>query len=134
MKICENCGTISEFTDNKCKACNNSKIIDLEISTQEWFKLTSTQKETIIKNKLSLSDETYELIQEAWRNNKKNIQPMSRPMKTNLQQNIPKCPTCGSTNIEKISTTSKSIGFATVGVFSSNFGKSMHCKNCGYKF
>lgn len=134
MKICENCGTISEFTDNQCKACNKSKIVDLKISTQDWFKLTSVQKESVIKKALSLSEETYELIQEAWRNNKKNVQPMSRPMKTNLQQNKPKCPTCGSTNIEKISTTSKAIGFVAVGVFSSNFGKTMHCKNCGYKW
>lgn len=50
------------------------------------------------------------------------------------QQNTPKCPTCGSTNIEKISTTSKAIGFVAVGIFSSNFGKTMHCKQCGYKW
>lgn len=47
---------------------------------------------------------------------------------------IPTCPTCGSTKIEKISNTSKAIGFATVGVFSSNFGKTFKCKQCGYKF
>lgn len=134
MKICENCGTISEFSSGECKACCNSKITDLKISTQEWFNLTPTQKETVIKNSLSLSDETYELIQEAWRNNKKNVQPMSRPIQTNYQQNKPKCPTCGSTNVEKISTTKKAIGFVAVGVFSSNFGKTMHCKNCGYKW
>lgn len=45
-----------------------------------------------------------------------------------------KCPTCGSTNISKISTAKKAVGFATVGVFSSNFGKTMECKNCGYKW
>lgn len=134
MKICENCGTISEFSSGECKTCCNSKITDLKISTQEWFNLTPTQKETVIKNALSLSDETYELIQEAWRNNKKNIQPMSRPTQTNFQQNTPKCPTCGSTNIEKISTAKKAVGFVAVGVFSSNFGKTMHCKNCGYKW
>lgn len=48
--------------------------------------------------------------------------------------NIPKCPTCGSNKVEKISTTSKVVGFATVGVFSSNFGKSYKCDNCGYKW
>ena len=134
MKICENCGTISEFSNGKCKACCNSKITDLKISTQEWFNLTPTQKETVIKNTLSLSDETYELIQEAWKNNKKNVQPMSRPIQTNFQQNTPNCPTCGSTNIEKISAGKKAIGFVAVGVFSSNFGKTMHCKQCGYKW
>lgn len=50
------------------------------------------------------------------------------------KSNIPKCPTCGSTNIKPISTTKKVIGFATFGVFSNNFGKTMECKNCGYKF
>lgn len=47
---------------------------------------------------------------------------------------IPTCPTCGSTNVSKITTTSKVVGFAAVGVFSSNFGKTMHCKQCGYKW
>ena len=49
-------------------------------------------------------------------------------------KNTPKCPTCGSTNVEKISTTSKAIGFAMVGIFSSNFRKTMRCKQCGYKW
>ena len=59
---------------------------------------------------------------------------VERQEKVQREQNIPKCPTCGSTNVEKISTTSKAIGFVAVGVFSSNFGKTMHCKNCGYKW
>lgn len=47
---------------------------------------------------------------------------------------IPVCPTCGSHKVEKISTSSKLVGFAAVGVFSSNFGKTMRCKQCGYKW
>lgn len=57
---------------------------------------------------------------------------ISQPAPT--PQNIPKCPTCGSTNVEKISTAKKAFGFAMVGLFSSNLGKTMHCKNCGYKW
>lgn len=49
-------------------------------------------------------------------------------------KNVPKCPTCGSTNVEKISTAKKAFGFAMVGLFSSNLGKTMHCRNCGYKW
>ena len=48
--------------------------------------------------------------------------------------NVPKCPTCQSTNIEKISLTSKVVGGALFGLFSSNVRKTMHCKNCGYKW
>lgn len=47
---------------------------------------------------------------------------------------VPKCPTCGSTNVNKISGAKKAAGFLTVGVFSSNLGKTMECKNCGYKW
>ena len=53
---------------------------------------------------------------------------------SNTPKNTPKCPTCGSTNIEKISTTKKAVGFVAVGIFSSNFGKTMRCKQCGYKW
>lgn len=47
---------------------------------------------------------------------------------------IPKCPTCGSTDVEKISATSKVVGGAMFGIFSSNVRNTMHCKNCGYKW
>ncbi len=48
--------------------------------------------------------------------------------------NLPTCPTCGSHNVAKISTGKKLVGFAAVGVFSSNFNKTMECKNCHYKW
>ena len=46
----------------------------------------------------------------------------------------PKCPTCGSTNIEKISFGKKLTGGALFGILSSNVRKTMHCRNCGYKW
>ena len=54
--------------------------------------------------------------------------------KPNEDDNRPKCPTCGSTNIEKISLGKKAVGGALFGLFSSNVRKSMHCKSCGYKW
>lgn len=48
--------------------------------------------------------------------------------------NIPKCPTCGSTNIQKISVGKKAFGGAVFGIFSSDIRNTMHCKNCGYKW
>lgn len=48
--------------------------------------------------------------------------------------NRPKCPTCGSTNIEKISATKKVVGGAMFGLFSSDVRNSIHCKNCGAKW
>lgn len=50
------------------------------------------------------------------------------------QSNIPKCPTCGSTNIEKISSGKKMSGAFLFGIFSSDIRNTMHCKDCGAKW
>lgn len=50
------------------------------------------------------------------------------------QPNTPKCPTCSSTNIKKISTTSKIVGAATFGLFSKKARSQFQCNNCGYKW
>lgn len=54
----------------------------------------------------------------------------------NINQNInqPKCPTCGSTNIEKISTTKKAAGGFMFGLFSKTARSQFACKDCGYKW
>lgn len=50
------------------------------------------------------------------------------------QQNIPHCPTCGSTNIKKISATSKVVGAGLFGLFSKTARSQFECKDCGYKW
>jgi predicted RNA-binding Zn-ribbon protein involved in translation (DUF1610 family) len=48
---------------------------------------------------------------------------------------VPKCPICGSTNVEKISGVSKVGKVALFGIFAAgSISKTFHCKNCGYKF
>jgi len=48
---------------------------------------------------------------------------------------IPKCPTCGSTNIEKISLKSKVGMGALIGVFSiGHIAKTFKCNSCGAKW
>ena len=46
--------------------------------------------------------------------------------------NIPTCPTCGSIDVQKLSTTSKVIGVGLLGLASKTVGKIYKCKNCGY--
>lgn len=48
--------------------------------------------------------------------------------------NIPKCPTCGSTDISKISTTSKAVSVGLFGIFSSKIRKQFHCNSCKYEW
>ncbi len=48
------------------------------------------------------------------------------------QSNAPKCPTCSSTNIQKIGTGERAVSVAMLGMFSKKINKSFKCKNCGY--
>ena len=47
---------------------------------------------------------------------------------------IPKCPTCQSTNIEKISTASKAVNTTIFGLLGTKRFKTFRCKNCGYEW
>lgn len=48
--------------------------------------------------------------------------------------NKPKCPTCGSTRVKKISTTSKVAGAAMFGLFCKTTRSQFKCEQCGYKW
>jgi len=50
------------------------------------------------------------------------------------QQNIPHCPTCNSTNLKKISTTSKAINAVAFGLLGNKRKKTFHCNSCGYEW
>lgn len=54
--------------------------------------------------------------------------------KTPKTDHKPKCPTCGSSDIEKISMTSKAVSGVALGIYSNNIRKTFHCKKCGYKW
>lgn len=57
-----------------------------------------------------------------------------QPTFQNNTPNIPKCPTCSSTNISKISTASKIVGGAMFGLLSKTAKSQFKCNNCGYKW
>ena len=58
-----------------------------------------------------------------------------RPYGSSIQEeNRPKCPTCGSENVEKISTTSKVLGTVMFGLLSKTARSQFKCNNCGYKW
>lgn len=50
---------------------------------------------------------------------------------TSNMVNVPKCPTCQSTSIRKISGLSKAGSVALWGIFSQKVKKQWHCNNCG---
>lgn len=114
-----------------CKYHPNERLYDSILTMDEY----------LVLNKISID---YNFIQEMEGLKKNDIIEFNLKMsqfKNNTQQNnviendnTPKCPTCGSTNIEKISLTKKTFGGAMFGLFSSDVRNTMHCKNCGYKW
>ena len=51
---------------------------------------------------------------------------------TSGKSNVPKCPTCSSTNIQKIGGLERGASIAVFGLFSKKINKSFKCSNCGY--
>lgn len=47
------------------------------------------------------------------------------------QARIPKCPSCGSSNISKVGVVGRAVSFKLVGFASSKIGKTHKCNNCG---
>lgn len=62
------------------------------------------------------------------------IEQKNQAQATQAKMNVPHCPTCGSTNIEKISAGKKIKGSILFGLFSSDVRNQMHCKSCGHKW
>ena len=67
---------------------------------------------------------------EQYQRNKIHQQDMASARRMADIANAPKCPMCNSINIEKISTTSRAVSVATVGLASGKIGKQYRCKKC----
>ena len=67
--------------------------------------------------------------------NRANFQKeVERQDKLQREQNTPKCPTCGSTNVKHISTLNRAVSIGVLGLFSSKIGKNYECLNCKAKW
>ena len=147
---CPRCGDVMIVFDKDthyCITCKKQKMIDTG-HTDDYFRKKYYDKvgkniDNIIKFNLD------EMVrQEFVYNNplyneedvKKRIELNERCAKKRQQKSrdskfLPKCPTCGSTNVEKISGVSKVGKVALFGIFAAgSISKTFKCKNCGMKF
>ena len=129
-------------TDKKeiCDKCG-SPLIHTTITAEEMFLIERISKDKdFIKAMIKLKDDNiieYKSRIAQWREDAKRAGCYGKEeqVKYNPQlENRPKCPTCGSTNIEKISTGKKLAGSMLFGIFSSDVRNTMHCKDCGAKW
>lgn len=56
------------------------------------------------------------------------------PVKYGIEINLPKCPTCGSTNLDKITAFDRGVAGGLFGFASKTARSQFRCKKCGYMF
>lgn len=120
----------------KCRFCNG-KVIQIDKTGEEALFIMCKDENYLENFTKKYIGDTFS--EEAYNHRLQMIKKeneASRRSRTIQQptQNVPKCPTCGSTNIEKISGSKRWLTTGLFGLASSNVGKTMHCKNCGYKW
>lgn len=142
---CEKCGQVNDISGKKinnlinvtCTGCGN--VGYLKPVPEEYLNnsgrgiktgLHEKFKENVIKSSSNFDQDCWDRRVEMIYNHNNKLLENDKVK----QANIPKCPTCGSTNVEKISLTKKAFGGAMFGLFSSDIRNTMHCKHCGCKW
>lgn len=131
LKICKKCGRYggSCSPDAKIHKDCGGELIDTGI----------THDELMIIRKISPGNDFLDALIELRKNdiieyNLKMSQFRNQVNQQKQQQesNVPRCPTCGSTNLKKISGLSKAGSVALWGVFAAGrTSKTWHCNKCG---
>lgn len=129
---------IKDDNTDVCPYCNN-KLVDTLITENDFDLIwdVSDSDRQFLEAMIDLKKKDpieYQLKMSQFKANLKQQEQVQESSKKVEEDDRPKCPTCGSTNIEKISLGKKAVGGALFGIFSSNVRKSMHCKSCGYKW
>lgn len=126
VEICPTCGHIKEymkqdFIDNfQCPDCNC-----LEGTLEENKNLIAVRckhcgKQVIVLEKHTTVDHRTKTLE--------------KQQESSISDSTPKCPTCGSTNIKKISSTVKATNTVLFGIFGNKRKKQFHCEACGYEW
>lgn len=146
--ICPKCGNFTlsvHNVDEKCKYCN-AIMIETPYEFPMGANAEDEKKRRIIEqqifNDYVKNNSLYD-PKEQQKTNKikeqKRTEEIERELvygepQMNKPVNAPKCPTCGSTNVQKIGTVERGVSVAAFGLFSGKLGKTMKCNHCGYKW
>ena len=155
LKYCPHClgnNIIKEHTDecyfihrgfmalksenNQCPICKYD-LITMNLTLREWWVIScnSTDQNFIFALDKLKKDDPIEFTlkyNQFIQINEKKIEEKKQIRSS--QSNVPKCPTCGSTNVKKISGTKRWVTTGMFGLASSTALKSYECLNCSYKW
>lgn len=130
MKTCPKCNGKYFDDDEYCSECNiqlidnneyNEILAELQMMTPEERNKHQYEKRYRVAYKYNYCY-----------GNSDGISSVSTPPSStvNKETNIPKCPTCGSTNIKHISTLNRAVSIGMLGIFSGKIGKNYECLDC----
>lgn len=150
--ICPRCGYIDySFKPSKFPICECCDYEDPVVLTNDEYKNFVASVKSTIKNQKS-NEELSDIIDESFREkyvypsehfSKKAYNDMlrySEEKKRRIQEehdrifHTPKCPTCGSTDLRKVSVGAKAVSVGLFGIFSQKVKKTWHCNSCGYEW
>lgn len=122
-KYCPHCGNVQEYESlENCLLCNTKMVTtDIPYDFMEW-----TTNEEEVKNRI------YKKYGVKY---KKEYDPHALEKLAQAKEKeeyIPRCPTCQSPDVEKLSTATKIVSTGFFGLGSKTVGKTYKCKNCGY--
>lgn len=141
-EVCPNCGCpveISKHDRYTLTLTNGGKSkIKVISKLRELLKLDLAQAKDIvdnckiIKSNISLQEAEYIKKEVETLGGQVEIIPYTKAQDTQININLPKCPTCNSTNIEKIGTGERVASVVGLGLLSKKINKTWKCCNCGY--
>ena len=136
LSYCPKCGSqgIYENGNEICQYCG-TKELPTKYDWDKWLfggEYPNNLDEIIFNEYIKDNPLFDESIYEQREGKEKLLQQAS--LDKQQEQNIPKCPTCGSTNVKHISTLNRAVSIGVFGLFSSKIGKNYECLNCKMKW
>ena len=151
---CPKCGDISiEFDENEhyctnTSTCKKVKMINTHKNSDYFFEKTppdengfqlnwkeAVRKEFIYDNPLYNREADMKIRADYEKIHERNLKATQLREAGIESENIPKCPTCGSTNIHKISGANKVTKGTLFGLFAvGKISKTFQCDNCKYEW
>jgi len=135
--ICDNCRHLLYSPINITNHDCGGKLIPLELEHDDYItlcKVWSTGNEVDYTVHWDLYNAMVELKKnDIIEYNLKMSQFRNQVQQQKQQEsNVPKCPTCSSTDIQNIGTGERVTSVAMLGIFSKKINKSFKCNKCGY--
>ena len=140
---CDKCGNICEaFKDeleDGCFCCGKSPLKPIPreyIDNFRWRDRDGKEAfiEEIVKKSPNLDKTLFEHRDETIQRKNDEMKASIAVGKAILEEKsrVPKCPTCGSTNIRKMDGVERGASMAAFGIFGKKINKTFKCGNCGY--